>query len=177
MMPLQNNGKKLTDRETKMAVPIIGAAALAAAKLLAKKIAKDSAKKSVKKAVKTIKKSKPLAEPKSGVRVKPAAKQQPNKPNEKKAFLKANDSAGRAYEKSIKQYNSMPEAGRFGSAAEAQANARDAALAAQVSRKTSITIKKLTDAEKRMATTPKRSSLNPARTRVKINSQRNLKKK
>ena len=153
-----------------MAAPLVGAAALAAARIIAKKMAKDAAKKTVKKALKTAKKTKPLAEPKSGVRVKPAAKQKPNKPNEAKAFSKANDSAGRAYNRSLREYNSMPEAGRFGSAAEAQANARDAALAAGVGRKTSITIKKLTDAEKRMAKTPKRTPAKSAKNTVKINS-------
>jgi hypothetical protein len=54
-----------------MAAPLLGAAAIAAARLLAKKMAKDSAKKAVKKAIKTASKSKPLAEPKSAVRVLP----------------------------------------------------------------------------------------------------------
>ena len=140
----------------------------------AKRAAARKSAKSVKEALKTAKKSKPLAEPKSAVRVKPAAKQRPNKPDEAKAFSKANDSAGRAYNRALREYNSMPEAGRFGSAAEAQANARDAALAAGVSRKTSIAIKKLTEAEKRKATTPKRTPSNPARTTVKINSAKSV---
>jgi hypothetical protein len=164
-------------RLNNMAAPLVGAAALAAAKLVARKMAKDTAKKSVKKAIKTAKKSKPLAEPKSAVRVKPAAKQRPNKPNETKAFSKANDSAGRAYNRALREYNSMPEAGRFGSAAEAQANARDAALAAGVGRKTSIAIKKLTEAEKRKATTPKRTPENPARTTVMINSAKSVRRR
>ena len=53
-----------------MAAPLVVGAAAAAARALARKLAKDSAKKSVKKAVKTTKKSKPLAEPKSAVKVK-----------------------------------------------------------------------------------------------------------
>jgi len=56
-----------------MPAPLVGAAAITAAKLLARKMAKDSAKKAVKKAVKTTSKSKPLAEPKSAVRIKPPA--------------------------------------------------------------------------------------------------------
>lgn len=62
----------------------IGAAA-AAAKLIARKIAKDKAKKvnqnSVRAMVNASQKAKPLANPKSGVKVKPAAKQQPGKKN------------------------------------------------------------------------------------------------
>lgn len=61
-----------------MPAPIVVGAAAAAAKLLARKMAKDSAKKAVKKAVKTTKKTKPLAEPKSTVKVKPAAKTKGN---------------------------------------------------------------------------------------------------
>lgn len=113
---------------------------------------------------------KPLAEPKSAVRVKPAAKQRPNKPNEKKTFFKANDSTGRAYNKALKDYESMPEAGRYGSAAEAQANARDIALKSPIGRKPSITLNKLNQAEKRMATTPKRTPAKPARNTVKVNT-------
>lgn len=53
-----------------MPAPLVVGAAAAAARLLAKKIAKDSAKKSVSKVLKTAKKTKPLAEPKSAVKVK-----------------------------------------------------------------------------------------------------------
>lgn len=137
-------------------------------------VARLAAKKSVKEALKIAKKAKPLSNPKSAVRVKPAAKQKPNKPDEKKIFAKINDSMGRAYERSIKEYNAMPEAGRFGSAAEAKANATDIATSTQIGRKTGIAIKKLTEAEKRMATTPKRRPSNPARTTVKINSAKSV---
>jgi hypothetical protein len=126
------------------------------------KAAKESYRASVKRGT--------YATPKSGVKVKPAAKQKPNKPNEAKAFAKSNDSMGRAYNKALREYNSMPEAGRFGSAAEAQANARDAAFAGPMARKASIAIKKLTDAEKRKATTPTRTPAKPARGTVRINS-------
>ena len=138
------------------------------------KIAAKAAGKKVKPSLKAAQKAKPLANPKSAVRVKPAAKQKPNKPNEKKTFAKVDDSMGRAYERSIKDYNAMPEAGRFGSAAEAKANATDIATSTQIGRKTGIAIKKLTEAEKRMASTPKRRPSNPARTTVKINSAKSV---
>lgn len=67
-----------------MPAPLVVGAAAAAARLLARKLAKDATKK----AVKTASKSKPLAEPKSAVRVKPAAKQKPNKPNPSKIEYK-----------------------------------------------------------------------------------------
>lgn len=124
------------------------------AKEVMKKNAKPSAKKAVKQAVKTAKKSKPLANPKSAVRVKPAAKQKPNKPDAARANYKASDSGYRAYAKSIKQYDSMPEAGRFGSAAERQAMGIEAMSKAPVGRRTSIQGRKLNEAEARKATTP-----------------------
>ena len=138
------------------------------------KIAAKAAGKKVKPSLKAAQKAKPLANPKSAVRVKPAAKQKPNKPNEKKTFAKVDDSMGRAYERSIKDYNAMSEAGRFGSYAEAKANATDIATSTQIGRKTGIAIKKLTEAEKRMASTPKRRPSNPARTTVKINSAKSV---
>lgn len=147
---------------------LIGAGVKAAAK---------AANKKVKPSLKAAQKAKPLANPKSAVRVKPAAKQKPNKPNEAKAFSRVDDSMGRAYERSIKEYNAMPEAGRFGSAAEAKANATDIATSTQIGRKTGIAIKKLTEVEKRMATTPKRRPSNPARTTVKINSAKSVRVK
>lgn len=86
-----------------MPAPLAVAAAAAAARLLARKMAKDSAKKVVKKAIKTTKKSKPLAEPKSAVRLKPAAKQKPNKPNAAKTTFKNDSSRNRASEKAYKK--------------------------------------------------------------------------
>jgi hypothetical protein len=154
-----------------MPAPLIMGAAAVAARLAAKKAASNVVKKAAtKKLVKEAAKRKPLATPKSGVRTKPAAKQKPNNPNEAKAFAKGTDSMGRAYNRTLREYNSMPEAGRFGSAAEAQASARDAAFAAPMARKASIAIKKLSDAEKRKATTPTRTPAKPARGTVRINS-------
>ena len=162
-----------------MAAPLIGAAAIAAAKLVARKMAKDTAKKSVKKALKTAKKSKPLANPKSAVRVKPAAKQRPNKPNDAKANYKAADSGYRAYIKSIKKYDESPEAGRFGSAAERQAMGIEAMRNAPVGRRTSIQGKKLNEAEARKATTPvvKGAAARSTKKPIKINSAAKKKSK
>ena len=107
----------------------------------------------------------------SSVKVKPAAKQKPNRPNETKAFSKADSTMGRSYNKAAKEYDSMPEAGRFGSAAERQAMANEIASKSPIGRKTSIAIKKLTDAEKRKATTPSNiNTANPFAKRIKINS-------
>ena len=128
--------------------------------------------------LKAAQKAKPLANPKSGVKVKPAAKQQPNKPNETKMVYKVNESGGRAYNKAIKEYDLMPESGRFGSAAERQAMGIESMSKAPVGRKVSIAAKKLNQAEARKATTPKNiNTKNAFSNRIKINSQRNLKKK
>ncbi len=132
-------------------VPIaIGAAARFAAKKLAGKAVKKVASKSVKKAAAAKKQAATRAETvriaKNSVKVKPAAKPKPNKPNEAKMLYKVRDSGGRAYNKAIKEYDSMPEAGRFGSAAERQAAGIDAMAKAPVGRKTSIAAKKLNQA-------------------------------
>lgn len=79
-----------------MPAPIVGAAAVAAARLIARKMAKDSAKKAVKKAVKTAKKSKSLAEPKSAIKVKLPAKTKGNPPDISKAGSKMIESVARA---------------------------------------------------------------------------------
>lgn len=134
--------------------------------------ARLAAKKSVKEALKNAKKAKPLAEPKSAVRVKPAAKQRPNKPDDAKVMYKVNDSGGRAYNKAAREYEEG--AGRHGNMYEMQAEARDAMFRAPVGRKTSIQGKKLSQAEARKATTPKRTPSNPARTTVKINSAKSV---
>lgn len=78
-----------------------------------------------------------MANPKSGVRVKPAAKQQPNKPNETKMVHKINESGGRAYNKAAKEYEAG--AGRHGNMYEMQDAARDAMFRAPAGRKVSIT--------------------------------------
>jgi hypothetical protein len=137
--------------------------------------AKGSSKKVVKAALKNAKKSKPLAEPKSAVRVKPAAKQKPNKPDAARANYKASDGGYRAYDKAVKQYDSMPEAGRFGSAAERQAMGIEAMSKAPVGRRTNIQGRKLNEAEARKATTPVASnravrSMGRGTKTVKINS-------
>jgi hypothetical protein len=64
---------------------------------------KSSSKKPVKQALKNAKKAKPLAEPKSAVKVKPAAKQKPNKPNAAKTTFKNDSSRNRASEKAYKK--------------------------------------------------------------------------
>lgn len=155
-----------------MPAPLVGLAVGAAARAVAKKVASNAVKSAAtKKLVKEAAKKKPLANPKSGVRVKSAAKQQPNKPNETKMVYKINDSGGRAYNKAIKEYNSMPESGRFGSAAERQAMGIEIMSKAPVGRKVSITGKKLNQAEARKATTPKNiNTANPFANRVKINT-------
>jgi hypothetical protein len=137
-----------------MPAPLVGAAAAAAARLVAKKLAgkavKKVASKSVKKAAVAKKQAATRAETvriaKNSVKVKPAAKPKPNKPNETKMLYKVKDSGGRAYNKAIKEYDSMPEAGRFGSAAERQAAGIEAMAKAPVGRKTSIAAKKLNQA-------------------------------
>ena len=112
---------------------------------------------------------------KNSVKVRPASKPKPNKLNEAKILYKVKDSGGRAYNKALKQYDSMPEAGRFGSAAERQAMAIEAMSKAPVGRRTSIQGRKLNEAEARKVTNPEvskravRSGQRGTKT-IKINS-------
>jgi hypothetical protein len=138
-----------------MVAPLVGLAVGAAARAVAKKVASNAVKKAAtKKAVKEAAKKKPLATPKSAVKVKPAAKQRPNKPDAAKANYKASDGGYRAYGKAVKEYDSMPGVGKFGSAAERQAMGIEAMSKAPVGRRTSIQGKKLNEAEANKATTP-----------------------
>ena len=89
-------------------------------------------------------------------------------------MYKLNESSGRVYTKSIKEYESSPSAGRFGSAAERNAMANEAISNAPIGRKLSITGKKLAEAERRKASTPKRTPAKPARSTVKINSGKSV---
>ena len=112
---------------------------------------------------------------KNSVKVKPASKPKPNKPNEAKMLYKVRDSGGRAYNKALKEYDSMPEAGRFGSATERQAMAIEAMSKAPVGRRTSIQGRKLNEAEARKVTNPdvsKRAvrSMGRGTKTIKINS-------
>lgn len=52
-----------------MPAPLIGAAAALAARVVARKVAQNAAKKTIKSVAKTAKKAKPIAEPKSNVKV------------------------------------------------------------------------------------------------------------
>jgi hypothetical protein len=134
-----------------MPAPLVGVAIGAAARLAAKKLAGKAAKKVTGKAVKKAAAAKKQAAvreetkriAKNSVKVRPASKPKPNKPNEAKILYKVRDSGGRAYNKALKEYDSMPEAGRFGSAAERQAMAIEAMSKAPVGRKTSIAASKL----------------------------------
>ncbi len=126
------------------------------------------------KAVKAVKKAAERAKTnkiqKNSVKVKPAAKQKPNKPSQAKVNYKDTTSYNRAYNKFIKEYNSMPEAGRFGSAAEREANAIDAMGTLGLSRKANIVKKKISQTNKRKATTPTNKTVNPVNKTIKINS-------
>ncbi len=64
----------------------------------------------------------------------------------------------------------MPEAGRFGSAAEREANAIDAMGTLGLSRKANIVKKKISQTNKRKATTPTNKTVNPVNKTIKINS-------
>lgn len=81
-----------------MANPIVKVG-IAAAKAAAK-----AAGKNVKPSLKTAQKAKPLANPKSAVRVKPAAKPIPNKPNAAKTMFKNDSSRNRASDRTIKEF-------------------------------------------------------------------------
>jgi hypothetical protein len=133
-----------------MPAPLVVGAAAAAARLLARKMAKDSAKKAVKKAVKTTSKSKPLAEPKSAVKVKPPAKTKPAPQNRAKMNSKSDSSF----------YRSMDEMGNFEDGPIAVGKARDMRI---------INAKKQSASGR--ASRPATSPANPDfRPRVKINS-------
>jgi len=146
-----------------MPAPLVGAAAAAAARLVAKKLAgkavKKATSKSVKKAAAAKKQAATRAETvriaKNSVKVKPAAKPKPNKPNEAKMLYKVRDSGGRAYNKAAREYEQG--AGRHGNMYEQQDAAREAMFKAPVGRKTNIQGKKLNEAEARKATTPRPS--------------------
>jgi hypothetical protein len=73
---------------------IIGAGVKAAAK---------AAGKNVKPSLKAAQKAKPLVNPKSGIRVKPAAKPKPNKPDAAKTMFKNDSSRNRASDKAYKK--------------------------------------------------------------------------
>lgn len=95
-----------------------------------------------------------LAEPsKASVKVKPAAKNVPNPPNKAKALEQGQASGGRAYNKASREYEQG--AGKYGNMYEQQDAAREAMFKAPIGRKTSIALKKLTDAEALKATTPR----------------------
>lgn len=131
------------------------------------------------KAVKAVKAAKKAAEraktnkiQKNSVKVKPAAKQKPNRPNQAKVNYKSDTSYNRAYNKFIKEYKSMPEVGKFGSAAEMEAEAIDAMGLLGLSRKANIVKKKIRQTNARKATTPTNRTVNPFdfKETIKINS-------
>ena len=124
----------------------------------------------------TVKKSSPAtraktnAIQKNSVKVKPAAKQKPNRPNEAKTNSQYNSSSGRAYNKATKEYEEG--AGRHGNMYEMQAAGREAMFNAPLKRKTSIAGNKLSKIEKNKATTPRTTKSTTWSTKpvVKINS-------
>jgi hypothetical protein len=96
-----------------MPVPLVGIAIGAAARLAAKKAAQEAAKRAAKTAAtrarsnsaaaaKAAAKKKPLANPKSAVKVKPAAKQKPNKPDAAKTQFKNDSSRNRTSDRVMK---------------------------------------------------------------------------
>lgn len=126
--------------------------------------------KAIKAAKKAAERAKTNKIQKNSVKVKPAAKQKPNRPNQAKVNYKDTTSYNRAYSKFIKEYDSMPAAGRFGSAAEREANAIDAMGTLGLSRKANIVKKKISQTNKRKATTPTNKTVNPVNKTIKINS-------
>jgi len=154
------------------------------------KIVKGAVKAATKKkpSLKQAQKAKPLANPKSAVRVKPAAKNKPNKPDMAKLQYKKSSSKGRAAATAYRNHaldNTPRKAGsgvdKFMSFNdEAALEAQIASAEAQIGRKTKIGIQKAMGIKqlKRRATTPANANTaNPFANRIKINSQRNLKKK
>lgn len=126
--------------------------------------------KAIKAAKKAAERAKTNKIQKNSVKVKPAAKQKPNRPNQAKVNYKDTTSYNRAYSKFIKEYDSMPAAGRFGSAAEREANAIDAMGTLGLSRKANIVKKKIRQTNARKATTPTNKTVNPVNKTIKINS-------
>ena len=143
----------------------------------------SSATKKKKPSLKQAHKAKPLANPKSAVRVKPAARPKPNKPNAAKSKAMENNTRYRAGESAYRQ--NMKDQGKANYSGYGQGSHGDATLEAsiaekeaRVGRKAKVIAKKLSDIEKRKATTPKNASTaNPFAKRIKINSQQNLKKR
>ena len=145
----------------------------------------SSITKKKKPSLKQAQKAKPLANPKSAVRVKPAAKNKPNKPDMAKLQYKKSSSKGRAGDSAYRQNmkdQSKPNYSGYGqgSHGDATLEAQIASAEAQIGRKTKIGIQKAMGIKqlKRRATTPANANTaNPFANRIKINSQRNLKKK
>jgi hypothetical protein len=139
--------------------------------------------KAVSKALKAAKKTKPLANPKSAVRVKPPAKTKPNKPNASKLKAMEHNTRYRAGESAYRQNMKDQTKANYsgygqGIHGDATLEASIAQSEARVGRKAKVLSKKLSDTEKRKATTPKNANTaSPFNNRIKINSQRNLKKK
>ena len=139
-----------------MVLPLVGLAAGVAARAVAKKVASNAVKKAAtKKVVKEAAKKKPLATPKSNVKVKPAAKQVGNPPNESRALEEMVSSISRG---------SIRQGGPQGKT------------------KTTRVFNSSANKRKPDARTPARTPAQGNRSAlkydtVKINSQRNLKKK
>ena len=142
-----------------------------------------AATKSKKPSLKAAQKAKPLANPKSAVRVKPAARPKPNKPDAAKSKAMEHNTRYRAgdsaYRQNMKDQTKANYSGYGqGVHGDATLEASIAQAEARVGRKAKVISKKLSDTEKRKATTPKNASTaNPFAKRIKINSQQNLKKK
>jgi hypothetical protein len=131
--------------------------------------------KAVSKALKVAKKTKPLANPKSAVRVKPAAKQKPNKPDAAKLKAMEHNTRYRAgksaYRQNMKDQTKANYSGYGqGSHGDATLEASIAQAEARVGRRARVISKKLSGANNS-------KTANPSTNRIKINSQRNLKKK
>ena len=115
---IQNQIDLLRNKENTMPVPVIAAGAAAvAARLAAKKVAQEVAKK----AAKTVA-AKTTQIAKNSVKVKPAAKPKPNKPDAAKTQFKndssrtrASDRAMKEYEKNVIRHGERPTDPSFGS--------------------------------------------------------------
>jgi hypothetical protein len=135
---------------------IIGAGVKAAAKAAGKKT------------------TKPLANPKSAVRVKPAAKQQPNKPDVAKNQAKEHNTRYRAgdsaYRQNIKDQTKPNYSGYGqGSHGDAVLEANIAQQEARIGRKAAI-LKKKAETKPSISRPANNSTANPFANRVKINT-------
>ena len=131
--------------------------------------------KAKKPSLKAARKAKPLANPKSAVRVKPATKQKPNKPDAAKLKAMEHNTRYRAGESAYRQ--NMKDQTKPNYSGYGQGIHGDAALEASIAEKEARVGRRARVISKKLSSANNSKTANPSTNRIKINSQRNLEKK